>query len=384
MPDLCRQVTALAVVATRTRRPPREAVLCFLLVGVTALAGAGCGPSFGSDKLTERERSEAASSNDNGRAEEGDAASSPSATRSAPTGEPSRALAEQYARRTYIEDPALGRRTFTVVGQGASVRTTDGSRISAFPIVIADSDGTGMAALLFRGTEFIGWASAFSAGGVGVSESGDAILATYSEYVEGDANCCPSGSKPVLYRYTSGRIVADGEPPLSFGQRGSRLRLAPEAGARAPAGEAGTSGLTGPLLTTGLPSAEIGSTLVEVEQKTGVTLDRQEFCASPTGDGSDVRFVPEGDAISMVVISGDSEIRTKSGVGIGDPLDKVFATYGDAERVPGSEDVGQGADALYRDESGNGVVFWAQPDGKISTMAAGRVDVLDGLVEFCA
>ena len=376
-----RRVAALADFMSRARRWPREAVLLLLLFGV--LATAGCGPSFGSNSSTERERSEASSSGDSDQDGGGDGASRSSATRPPPTAEPSRALAAQYARRTYIEDPALGKRTFTVIRPGVSVRATDGSRISGFPIMIADSDGTGMAVLLFRGTEFTGWASAFSAGGVSVSESGDAVLATYSVYADGDANCCPSGSKPVSYRWASGRIVADGEPPLSFGKRGSRLQLASGAEVEAPGAEAGTPGLTGPLLTAGLPSAEIGSTLDEVEQRTGVTLDRPEFCASPAGDGSDVRFVYEGDTISMVVISGDSEIRTKSGVGMGDPVEKVFATYGDAERIPGSEDVGQGADALYRDQSGNGVVFWAQPDGKISTMAAGRVDALDGLIEFC-
>ncbi len=46
------------------------------------------------------------------------------------------------------------------------------------------------------------------------------------------------------YRYASGRVVADGEPPLSFGQSGSRMRLAPGAAPQAPAAEAGTHELT--------------------------------------------------------------------------------------------------------------------------------------------
>jgi len=146
----------------------------------------------------------------------------------------------------------------------------------------------------------------------------------------------------------------------------------------------GASGLTGPLLTTGLSSAEIGSSLSEVEQRTGLTLDRQGLCASPPGDVDGVSFEYEGDAISTVVIGRNSAITTKSGVGIGDSLDKVFATYGDAERITGLESFGQGPDALYRDGSGNGVVFWADADGAISLMAAGNADDLAERVEFCA
>jgi len=146
----------------------------------------------------------------------------------------------------------------------------------------------------------------------------------------------------------------------------------------------GASGLTGPLMTTGLPSAQIGSSLNEVEQRTGAVLDRGPFCASRVGAGGDLFFNYEGDTITTVVVSGDSEITTKSGIGIGDPLDKVFTTYGNAERITGAEESGQGPDALYRDESGNGVVFWADPDGTINLMAAGNADLLAQSVEFCA
>ena len=137
-------------------------------------------------------------------------------------------------------------------------------------------------------------------------------------------------------------------------------------------------------MTTGLPSAQIGSSLNEVEQRTGAVLDRGPFCASRVGAGGDLFFNYEGDTITTVVVSGDSEITTKSGIGIGDPLDKVFTTYGNAERITGAEESGQGPDALYRDESGNGVVFWADPDGTINLMAAGNADLLAQSVEFCA
>lgn len=111
------------------------------------------------------------------------------------------------------------------------------------------------------------------------------------------------------------------------------------------------------------------SSLDEVEQRTGVTLDRQAYCASPTSDADSLYFNYEGDTISTVVVDRGSDITTKSGIGIGDPLDKVFATYGDVERITDSERFGQGPDALYRDDSGNGIVFWAggrrhdKPDG---------------------
>lgn len=151
-----------------------------------------------------------------------------------------------------------------------------------------------------------------------------------------------------------------------------------------PPDDAGTSGLTGPLTTTGLPSAEVGSSLDEVEQRTGVTLDRQTYCASPTSDADSLYFNYEDDTITTVVVDRGSDITTKSGIGIGDPLDKVFSTYRDIERITDSESFGQGPDALYRDESGNGIVFWADPDGAINLMAAGNADLLAETVEFCA
>jgi hypothetical protein len=73
---------------------------------------------------------------------------------------PSRAAARAFAHRSYVNDGTLGRRRFELIGARATARGTDGSAITAFGMVLADSgDGTGQAVLLFRGTRFLGWAS---------------------------------------------------------------------------------------------------------------------------------------------------------------------------------------------------------------------------------
>jgi hypothetical protein len=43
----------------------------------------------------------------------------------------------------------------------------------------------------------------------------------------GATAACPHARKTVRYRWNVRRIVADGEPPLAYGERGNRLHLAP-------------------------------------------------------------------------------------------------------------------------------------------------------------
>ena len=141
---------------------------------------------------------------------------------------PSRAAAARYAHRTYVVDAQLGRRRFALTGPRAVVTAADGSRITAFGMLLADSgDGTGQAVLLFRGRRFLGWASAYMAVRLVVGRSGSAIAVTYGVYRGNDPFCCPSSRKVVRYSWTGGRIVASGRPPLIYGQRGERLHLAP-------------------------------------------------------------------------------------------------------------------------------------------------------------
>jgi hypothetical protein len=138
----------------------------------------------------------------------------------------SRALAQTYAARTYVNDPGLGRRTFEVIGHSAAARASDGSTLTAFPMVLADSgDGSGQAVLLFRGASFLGWAAAYETLHLNVSASGSAVRVKYGVYRGNDPFCCPSSTKTVHYRYRGGKIVADGTPPLIFGNRGERLHL---------------------------------------------------------------------------------------------------------------------------------------------------------------
>lgn len=150
----------------------------------------------------------------------------PAATASAAG--PSRATAAAYAHRTYVNDASLGQRRFALTGPKATARGSDGSTITAYGMVLADSgDGTGQAVLLFRNARFLGWASAFDALHLRVTGSGRAISVRYGAYKGSDPFCCPSSTKTVHYRFRGGKIVADASPPLIYGKRGSRLHLSP-------------------------------------------------------------------------------------------------------------------------------------------------------------
>ena len=136
--------------------------------------------------------------------------------------------AQQYARHTYVVQPQLGKRVFKVFGPAQSVTAGDGSLITAFSAVLADSgDGTGQAVLLFRGTKFLGWASNRLAIRLTIGRSGDQIAVKYGNFQGNDPLCCPSSMKTVDYSWNGSRIVADGDPPLAYGKPGDELRLAP-------------------------------------------------------------------------------------------------------------------------------------------------------------
>jgi|GEM_PF-2999631 len=141
-------------------------------------------------------------------------------------GGPSRTLAASYAARTYVQDAGLGKRHFELVGAKATARGSDGSTITAYGVVLADSgDGTGQAVLLFRGTRFLGWAAGEDTLHLRVTGSGHAISVRYGSYRGNDPFCCPSSTKTVHYRYRGGKIVADAKPPLIYGRHGSKLHL---------------------------------------------------------------------------------------------------------------------------------------------------------------
>lgn len=140
---------------------------------------------------------------------------------------PSYAAGKHYAARTYIHQ--LGRhRKFALQGGRRAVRARDGSRITAWNIVLADSgDGTGEAVLLFRNRRFLGWASAFDTVHLSVGARGRAIRVRYGVYSGNDPFCCPHATRTISYRWNGSRIVASGTPPRSYGRRGDRLHLAP-------------------------------------------------------------------------------------------------------------------------------------------------------------
>jgi LppP/LprE lipoprotein len=141
---------------------------------------------------------------------------------------PSRASAELYARRTYVVQPQLGKRVFRVEGPRASVTAADGSLITGYGAVLADSgDGTGQAVLLFRGPRFLGWATAHLAVRLSVHVSGGDIAVRYGDFQGNDPLCCPSSTKTVRYSWNGARVVADGDPPHAYGKLGDQLHLAP-------------------------------------------------------------------------------------------------------------------------------------------------------------
>ncbi len=139
---------------------------------------------------------------------------------------PSHASAKRYAHRTYINQ--LGhRRHFVLQGGRHAVTAKDGSRITAWNILLADSgDGSGEAVILFRGRRFLGWASIYTSIHVAVHARGRAIRVVYGVYSGNDPFCCPHATKTIGYRWNGSRIVASATPPREYGRRGPKLHLA--------------------------------------------------------------------------------------------------------------------------------------------------------------
>jgi hypothetical protein len=192
---------------------PTRSLLALALVPV---ALAGCGG--GTKTVTVRTQTETVTATHT--------TSTPSRPPAA-SGRASTADAGRYAHRTYVVQSGTDRRTFGVSGPATSVTAADGSTITAFGIVLADSgDGTGQAVLLFRGDEFLGWASDRLALHLSVGGEGQAIAVRYGAYRGDDPFCCPSSFVTVRYTWNGTRIVADGDPPLAYGKQGDRLRLA--------------------------------------------------------------------------------------------------------------------------------------------------------------
>jgi hypothetical protein len=143
---------------------------------------------------------------------------------------PSHATAQRYAHRTHIVQFGHHRR-FALAGRRHAVHAADGSLITAFPMILADSgDGTGQAVELFRGKRFLGWASAYDTVHLQLRTRGRAIAVRYGVFRGNDPFCCPSSIKTVHYRWNGSRIVADKSPPLIYGHHGNRLHLSGSGG----------------------------------------------------------------------------------------------------------------------------------------------------------
>jgi hypothetical protein len=139
---------------------------------------------------------------------------------------PSHAKAKRYAHRTYINQ--LGhRRHFVLQGGRHAVTAADGSRITAWNILLADSgDGSGEAVILFHARRFLGWASVYTSIHVAVHARGRAIDVVYGVYSGTDPFCCPHATRTIAYRWNGSRIAASRTPPREYGRRGPTLQLA--------------------------------------------------------------------------------------------------------------------------------------------------------------
>jgi len=139
---------------------------------------------------------------------------------------PSHAKARGYAHRTYIDQSGT-RRRFALQGGRHAVTAKDGSRITAWNIVLAGSgDGAGEAVILFRGRRFLGWASIYTSIHLAVHARGRAIDVVYGVYSGSDPFCCPHATRTIAYRWNGARIVASATPPKAYGSHGPRLHLA--------------------------------------------------------------------------------------------------------------------------------------------------------------
>jgi hypothetical protein len=192
------------------------------VAGIAALSLAACGGGSKSGSTVTRTATVTSTTTQTS------TSASASSTTQAPTGVPSTADADRYAHRTYVVQQPVGKRVFKVDGPAETVTASDGSAITAFNMLLADSgDGSGQAVLLFRGTKFLGWASDHLSIHLSVARAGRAIAVKYGAYSGNDAFCCPSSHKTVNYMWNGSRIVPDGDPPLDFGKPGDKLHLGP-------------------------------------------------------------------------------------------------------------------------------------------------------------
>lgn len=143
-----------------------------------------------------------------------------------------RGKARSAAFRTFIYAPNYGghgrhKRRFSLRGQDAyTVKSPDGSLLTAFLATLSSVDGTGDMVLLYRDLKFIGWASNRLAGNLLLGRKGNRILIRYYAYKGRDAFCCPSSKKAITYLWNGSRVVASGKPPLIYGKPGQRLHWA--------------------------------------------------------------------------------------------------------------------------------------------------------------
>ena len=143
---------------------------------------------------------------------------------------PAPSTALEYAKRSYIVVPGLGKVPFRL-GTERSVTAKDGSTITAFAIT-SDPGGTAdsfhSAVIVFRDAKFLGWASSRDEMFLTLEpSSGNAIRVLYPVWGKVTQ---PAARRAARSSRTAG--TARDSPPLIYGKAGNLLHLAPRYEAR--------------------------------------------------------------------------------------------------------------------------------------------------------
>ncbi|MEM8806860.1 MAG: hypothetical protein AAGF01_12605 [Cyanobacteria bacterium P01_G01_bin.38] len=146
----------------------------------------------------------------------------------------------------------------------------------------------------------------------------------------------------------------------------------------------------------GIGPVQVGMTLAEAEQVTGLRLITTEQGPGPTScryahpenNSLDIAFMVIEDVIARVDIGHDSPILTLSGAGVGDTEAQILALYPNQIEIS-PHPYGRGGDSHYltfipRDQADqNYRVIFETSEGKVTEYRAGRLPEIR-LIEGCS
>jgi len=145
--------------------------------------------------------------------------------------------------------------------------------------------------------------------------------------------------------------------------------------------------IVGPLTPPAVGPIQIGMTKRQAEQASGVRFTRPgPFCAKAVRKARGVALEFTHGRVAAIVVA-KRAIGTAAGIRVGDSVEQVRSTYGEAVSVNGVTQAGgerlvltppDPAEQAYR------IVFWADTSGRVVLMAAGSAGDVENRVEFCA